>query len=132
MKIKKRFIALCASALFFNPFCAKNVQAKDHALTSVGLPFINLQSVCVDDSAVTRLLSQSSDTIKSIKCYFYENDSDQVVVTSPIEINKKHMVFVFKVYKDDCLQFLFDTIVIKNEDIPHLYSEKGRYNICCE
>lgn len=132
MKIKKVFIALCASALFFNVVFAEKVHTKEHTLIPVGLPFINPQSVCIDDSVVTNLLSQSSDTSKSIKCYLYENDSDQVVVTFPIEINEQHMVFVFKVYKNDCLQFLFHTIVVKNEDIPQLYCDEGTYLICCE
>lgn len=132
MKIKKVFIVLCASVLFFNVVSAEKAHAKKDVLTPVGLPFINPQSVCIDDSVIIKLLSQSNDTLQSIKCYFYENDTDQVVVTFPIEINMQHMVFVFKVYNNDCLQFLFNTIVVKNEDVPQLYCDKGAYLICCE
>ena len=63
--------------------------------------------MCIDDPSVISLLSQSSDTSKSIKCYLYENDSDQVVVTFPVEINMQQMVFVFKVYKMIALSFYF-------------------------
>ena len=132
MKIKKVFIALCASALFFNVVFAEKAHTKEYALTPVGLPFINPRSVCIDDPSVISLLSQSSDTSKSIKCYLYENDSDQVVVTFPVEINMQQMVFVFKVYKNDCLKFLFHANVAKNEDIPQLYCDEGTYVICCE
>jgi hypothetical protein len=132
MKIKKVFIALCASALFFNVVSAEKAHAKGRVLAHSGLPFINLDSVCIDNSAVIHLLNKRNDTVTSIKCYLYQNDEDSVVVTSPIEINAQHMVFVFKVYKNDCLQFLFHTIVAKNEDIPQLYCDEGTYLICCE
>lgn len=132
MKIKKVFIALCASALFFNVVFAEKAHAKEDVLTHSGLPFINLDSVCIDNSAVINLLKHRNDTIKSIKCYLYQNDEDSVVVTSPIEINAQHMVFVFKVCKNDYLQFLFHVIVGKNEDIPQLYCDEGTYLICCE
>lgn len=131
MKIKQKCIALCATALFFIA-SGTTVHAKDY-LTPVGIPFINTQSVCIDDSSIVHVLRQHSDTSENIMCQFYEHDSDQIVVTFPIEINTEECaVFVFKVYHGDCLEFLFKTTAVKNDDIPKLYCEGTSYQICCD
>ncbi len=129
MKIKKRFIALCASALFFNVACTF-VHAKDR-LIPVGIPFINTHSVCIDDSTVVHVLRQCRDTSQNIMCQFYEYERDQIVVTFPIEVNTEYTVFVFKVYQGHCLEFLFKTPV-QHDDVPELYCEEHTYKIGCD
>ncbi len=134
MKIKKVFIALCASALFFNFSYADNLDTEKKYLFNInGFPFINVGSVCIDNQNIIDSLKQYTDTSINIMCLSYGNDSDQFVITFPLQISKKYVVFMFKVYQNNCLEFISQTFVRK-DDIPFICCEDGIYKIitCCE
>ncbi|MCC6521008.1 hypothetical protein IT403_03455 [Candidatus Nomurabacteria bacterium] len=136
MKIKKVFIALCASALFFNvnlAFGEKNIIEEKYVFDSNGFPYINFTAICFNDPSVGDLLKRHTDTSNNVMCLSYMNDTDQFVVTFPIQINTEHVVFVFKVYPNNCFG-LVSQACLKKDDIPFICCEDGLYKIitCCE